>query len=287
MSQDRGWGCRPVAGKDWGCSMLCETTVQHELLDRLDHALRMEGTYPYIRCPYFLLNQLTFILVVASYSSVIPSMNSYLSLSQQDFDLEANCDDLQACLEVESKATELRHRKMVRDINKKKRVSLFASSFNAQLLPPRQSCYPFQAFEKELAEEEEESCVVEIACSTERVVSNVLSYLTEIELMTITFSVNRAWAEYSTIAHVNLLVASTGIESELASFGKNHSVVNEPTLERPWEFLRARFPWACFLAAGGAKKVYKVYNASVEQEEALSVMYVLHMPATNIRTFLI
>jgi hypothetical protein len=43
MSQDRGWGYRPVDGKDWGCSLLCDTTVQHELIARLEHALKMEG----------------------------------------------------------------------------------------------------------------------------------------------------------------------------------------------------------------------------------------------------
>jgi serine/threonine protein kinase len=211
-------------------------------------------------------------------------MNHYHSLSQQDFDLEADRDHLQMCVDVESKAVERRHQKMIRDFNKKKRVSLFAPLFNSHLLPPRQSYYPFQTFEEDLADEEEESSAVEIACSTEKVVSNMLSFLTEVELMTTTFAVSRAWAEYSTIAHVNLLVASTGTESELVSFGPNHSSGNKPILERTWEFLRVRFPWACFLAAGGAKKVYKVYNASVEHEEALSVMYVLNMPAFNFRS---
>lgn len=215
---------------------------------------------------------------------MMPCTIPYCSLSQQDFDLEADCDDLQSCLDLESITAERRHRKMIRDFNKKKRVSLFAPSFNSKLLPPRQSFFSFQAFEKELiVDEEEESTAIEISCATETVVLNVLSYLTEVELMTTTFAVSRAWAEFSTIVHVNLLVASTGTESELISFGKNQSLGNKPILERSWEFLRVRFPWACFLAEGGAKKVYKVYNASVEHEEALSVMYVLNIPATNFR----
>ena len=48
----------------------------------------------------------------------------------------------------------------------------------------------------------------------------------------------------------------------------------EPILEISWNVLHCRFPWACFLAEGGAKKVHKVYNSTVKAEEALSVMYV-------------
>jgi hypothetical protein len=46
MSQDRGWGCRPVSGKDWGSSVTCNVAVQHELMARLELALKAEGMYP-------------------------------------------------------------------------------------------------------------------------------------------------------------------------------------------------------------------------------------------------
>jgi hypothetical protein len=41
-----------------------------------------------------------------------------------------------------------------------------------------------------------------------------------------------------------------------------------------WNILLERFPWGCFLAQGGAKQVFKVYNACNKKEEAISVMYV-------------
>jgi hypothetical protein len=43
------------------------------------------------------------------------------------------------------------------------------------------------------------------------------------------------------------------------------------------ESLHEKWPWACFLAEGGSKKVYKVYNADSNEEEAMSVMYVVQM----------
>jgi hypothetical protein len=46
----------------------------------------------------------------------------------------------------------------------------------------------------------------------------------------------------------------------------------QDNIERSWEALHKSFPWACFLAKGGAKTVFKVYNVATEQEEAISVM---------------
>ena len=40
----------------------------------------------------------------------------------------------------------------------------------------------------------------------------------------------------------------------------------------PLEALRAKFPWARFLAEGGFKQVYMVFNAEMKRSEAVSVM---------------
>lgn len=66
-------------------------------------------------------------------------------------------------------------------------------------------------------------------------------------------TVCNAWADWPTDAHVNLLQT-------------------KPILERSWEDVHDELTWACFLAEGGAKKVYKVYNSVAKQEEAVSVM---------------
>jgi hypothetical protein len=44
MSQDRGWGSRPLDGRDWGASASCSNSVLRELMLRFEHALEMEGT---------------------------------------------------------------------------------------------------------------------------------------------------------------------------------------------------------------------------------------------------
>ena len=40
----------------------------------------------------------------------------------------------------------------------------------------------------------------------------------------------------------------------------------------PLEAFRAKFPWARFLAEGGFKQVYMVFNAEMQRSEAVSVM---------------
>lgn len=204
---------------------------------------------------------------------MIPLTNTFHCLSQQDFDLEADCDDFRNDFNVDSKAVERRRLKLIRDLNKKKRVSLFAPSFQAQLPPPRKSYHhPFHALETEIVTEEEEFPAVDTVCTTEKVVLHIFSYLTEFELMTKAFAISKAWSEFATIAHANLLVGSIRTENELVSFGNECSSFSKAIMDRSWDYINRRFPWACYLAEGGAKKVYKAYNSHVRQEEAISVM---------------
>jgi hypothetical protein len=74
-------------------------------------------------------------------------------------------------------------------------------------------------------------------------------------------------------AHVNLVRASVQQNLQTTSIEERRS---EPILELSWSALRSRFPKASFMAEGGTKKVYKVYYSSgVQQEDAVSVMYVV------------
>jgi serine/threonine protein kinase len=43
-------------------------------------------------------------------------------------------------------------------------------------------------------------------------------------------------------------------------------------MERSWHFLNDKFPWATFLSEGAFKRVYRVWNSTVNAEEAVSVM---------------
>jgi len=102
--------------------------------------------------------------------------------------------------------------------------------------------------------------------------ANVFSFMGENDLMATASTVNLQWADWATDAHVNLLRASVPSQDAVGGVDEDKTVPREPILERSWKFLHGRFPWACFLAKGGAKTVYRVHNAAVNGEEALSVM---------------
>ena len=76
-------------------------------------------------------------------------------------------------------------------------------------------------------------------------------------------------ADWSTDnAHVNLVLTDTDGDPD----DEDETALQNPYPERSWGSFHGRFPWACFLAEGGAKKVYRVHNADLDREEALSVM---------------
>lgn len=105
----------------------------------------------------------------------------------------------------------------------------------------------------------------------------VLAFLTERELMLVSL-VCQTWADAVTTAHVNLMLASVGYSKDDndGKYDVAHvsAMSREISMEQSWEYLHSEFPWACFLAEGAFKRVYKVHNSSTSQEEALSVMYV-------------
>jgi hypothetical protein len=111
---------------------------------------------------------------------------------------------------------------------------------------------------------------------------NVFAFLTESELMRVSLVCN-SWADEAALAHVNLMLESVAYLSGNNDFDEEDSDSSTElvqrssialSMERPWSYLFDRFPWARFLAEGGSKKVYKVWNSCVESYEAISVMYV-------------
>ena len=88
------------------------------------------------------------------------------------------------------------------------------------------------------------------------------------------------WADVSTEAHVNLMLLSVGcadsedcdddLDDDVAESLKTESVMI--SMEQPWRYLVNQYPHACFLAGGGFKNVYKVFNMSTQSYEAISVM---------------
>ncbi len=115
----------------------------------------------------------------------------------------------------------------------------------------------------------------------DRILVAVFGFLTESELIHSAFLVNNQWADAATHAHAVLMLTSVGCRPEniLASCEEmdddesDASTVLVPKLlERSWDYLTTTYPWARFLAEGGFKAVFKVYNRIHRVEEAMSIM---------------
>jgi hypothetical protein len=99
--------------------------------------------------------------------------------------------------------------------------------------------------------------------TSEKLMGKIFSFFDEKTLFTKAFATWSQWGDWATDAHANLLLGSVQIDDNTAK---------KTSLDISWKSLHDSFPWACFLAAGGAKKVYKVYNPVARKEEAVSVM---------------
>jgi hypothetical protein len=136
----------------------------------------------------------------------------------------------------------------------------------------------------------EENVMLQDMCPLERVVSDegiltvVLSFFQEHELLRIASLVCSLWADVATNAHANLMLKSVGCLtlSSDTNYDSDDELCDDQALsesksipgllERPWSYLTSNFPWACFLSEGAFKKVYKVFNENLQVEEAVSVM---------------
>jgi serine/threonine protein kinase len=165
------------------------------------------------------------------------------------------------------------------------RKSSFAAIDREAVLLGRKSILPskFGLKEDRLHEIVEDDSVVELcavqqATSSMKILANVFSFLSEVELLMVTTPVCSFWADASAEAHANLMLVSVGCAGpDITDIDDDVDVEMEPTsialaMERPWSYLVDRFPWACFLSEGAFKRVYKVWNSAVQAEEALSVM---------------
>ncbi len=282
MAKDRGWGSRPIDGRDWGTSLSCENATLHELINRFERCLEMNGTFPrYVdesrECVEILANGSTSILILTGVMATNGEYQiSLISLTQQDFDLEAENDKLSDCTAdvysdklLDQKNADRLHKKRVNNYNMRKRMSLFASAVNSQVNLPVRQLKCIEAIE----ELDENVSAAELSGQTEQVITTILSFLNESELMTKAFPVCKAWSDYATMMHTELLVASLQCDNVESISRSGRAQDQTPILEISWKAMHRRFPWGCFLAEGGAKKVHKVYNSSVNAEEALSVMY--------------
>jgi len=127
---------------------------------------------------------------------------------------------------------------------------------------------------------------VDVVCNNVTVLSNIFSFFSEQELLCYASPICTTWADAATASHACLMLTSMGFSTSLAdsdSYGggggeelreADDSLVQSvaKSMERSWKFLMSQFPWACYLSDGSYKKVFKVYNSTLNASEALSVM---------------
>lgn len=122
------------------------------------------------------------------------------------------------------------------------------------------------------------------------VLPQIFSFLEGPELLTNVSLVCKSWADASTDAFAELMVASVGCSQDDESdddYDEDSSVVlDDPDIEndveaensialsmqRSWNYLLTNFPHASFLSEGAFKRVYKVKNAAMKAPEAISIM---------------
>ena len=161
--------------------------------------------------------------------------------------------------------------------NKVRRLSIFAVAAGSR--HPRES--RSSVFQNEPISKEPEVATdnaAESVGTTEHIMATIFSFMGEKDLLTVLSIVCTQWADWATYAHANLLLSSVPFPDTGDDDDENSAFVGnqrEPVLERSWESVHKEFPLACYLAAGGAKTVYRVFNRAVDREEAISVMLVM------------
>jgi hypothetical protein len=179
------------------------------------------------------------------------------------FTFQTECDIAGDHSPLCKKDAERIERRRRNDFKKRKRLSLFATAIGGRSsLPPNHHMTLLPTVAASPSSSDHSKLDV---TGNEKIMTNIFSFFDQEVLTTTLSSVCTAWFGWASSAHANLLVRSVTERDDPQV---------EPPLERSWRSIHSTFPWACFLAEGGAKKVYKTFNADEQQVEAVSVMYV-------------
>lgn len=150
--------------------------------------------------------------------------------------------------------------------------------------------------EKSLANNEEDISK-DVLMDTSKMLP-ILSFLNETELQCTASLVCSTWADAATEALASLMLISVGcsndpevddndnestVTDELASQNDNQPPCSAAlSMQRSWDYILDKFPWGAYLSEGTFKRVFRVWNASVKAEEAVSVMDVNKIDDKNI-----
>jgi hypothetical protein len=238
-SEPEGWGSRPIAGKDWGSSEACDEIVVGKMLSQFSSDRIIDGD----------LSGSLELQPLPNLKRLSPCIE--FSVQTQDENMENFLTQIE---------NERRLRRCRNTLHKRKRMSLFVNATGTKSLLPQQS---FTIPAGIVSDGEEELDAVRVVVKNKKLMGKIFSFFDEETLFTKAFATCSQWSDWATDAHANLLLGSVQIDD---------NTVKQTCLDRSWTFLHGTYPWACFLAEGGAKKVYKVLNHIVRQEEAVSVM---------------
>ena len=113
------------------------------------------------------------------------------------------------------------------------------------------------------------------------ILKSIFVFLEEPDLLQSVSLVCTKWADVATLAHAELMLTNVGCTGLLSTDSEydsdddsscDNSEDAPKYLDRSWDYLISTYPWARFLAEGGFKSVFKVYNHIHRTEEAVSVM---------------
>jgi hypothetical protein len=304
--QNIGWGSRPFNNRDWGTSESCGAVIIERLFHRFSQTRKRagfnEGSDQMLSSD---LGSSCLGLDFESVSQYCDEFESPTSLSSPG-DVEIHeldpshtgsyfsGSDIHNAEQSNAPFTSRAVRRRQTTFAKHLRMSLFASAVDPALTFSKQrkslfvrqpSMFPasqqkiFLESAPEFFSQNTSMVVNESTCARStflkesplddsEVLRIIFDFLEEKELLFVVGLVSRKWSDAATHSHANLMLSSvTHCDTETV-----HDSKDATKSRRSWEYLTTTFPWACFLSEGAFKRVYKVFNHTCQEEEAISVM---------------
>jgi serine/threonine protein kinase len=307
MNDTEGWGSQPIQGKDWGISIKCDDQILRLLTSRFEELCGFDGSRDSMG---------SFTMFRRSSNALEFDVEAKMSVHDDGTNQNEFLNPILSPF-IEKRMIQ----KRISAFNKRRRMSLWASATQNILpyVPGKKSKFrgagkslcpfddsyrsfteltnclsevgeeKFPSFDKlKLSETFSEESIIpaEAIATNEKIVSYIFSFLTECDLLRKGSGICTSWADLSTEAHANLMMASVGVDYDddvmISAEQIGHLQSVSRSMERSWKSVQNRFPWACYLAEGGAKRVFKVFNKSVGSEEAISVMDTFNIQSKQI-----
>jgi len=297
--QNDAWGSRPFNNRDWGTSEPCEADTIESLFQTFNQTRKSAGYSE--KSDEMLSSDIGSSCLGLDFESVSQYCDEFESLagssSPTDNDIQeydstytdrffAEGFDGNAAM-TKTPFSSRADRRRQTAFAKHRRMSLFASAVNPvqSFLKQRKSLFVRQPCTTPASKQnilfgsapeffsENTPLVVdkkneESPLEDVEVLRTILGYLEEKELLFVAGLVCRKWSDAATHSHANLMLSSVA-NCYTEGVDNNNDVTRS---QRSWGYLTTTFPWACFLSEGAFKRVYKVFNSTCKEEEAVSVM---------------